>query len=548
MAGTRAEAATMIVVLAIIFALLGSGIAAWLFVLQWIMRRLGPAAWSKFMPPSSIATAVMLPAGYLAFGATIYFWEFRTTGGAGWYQRTAILAIAATSAAALLSLLYVRLTSHRAEGARERVTALLAGGVILAATVMLFLRFPPPRSQAAKAYALQRVAENPREKRKLLVIGIDGGTWNVISPLVKQGRLPTLDSLIRRGVHGDVEAPWPPHWSIAAWAAIVTGHDRGDVGVSSDVHLRIPGFPAIQSPMDLESWHLPITAIEYRLASANMIRAEVPGRESLRKPPIWELLSHSGIRTAVIRFNFTHPAAGQAAFVISNFAMSDMWRQLGVRAPDVREMVDPVSRLDELLAPFLSGWKWDSTELTRILPDRTWPKPKDAKINPVRALRGAFRFDDATTTAALRLMEVEPSIEVLFVHIGGLDTIEHIFWPYRFPEQFENKPAKEDVVTLGPVIDRYMEFVDKGIGKMIASFSESPNVIVVSDHGQAAREDGVPFKGWHASPGIFVATGPDIVPQPRALDVTYFDIMPTILELKGLKKPEDIRGQALLRR
>ncbi|HMA19338.1 MAG TPA: hypothetical protein VKO87_00975 [Gemmatimonadaceae bacterium] len=100
--------------------------------------------------------------------------------------------------------------------------------------------------------------------------------------------------------------------------------------------------------------------------------------------------------------------------------------------------------------------------------------------------------------------------------------------------------------AIGPVVDRYLEFVDKGIATLIASFPERPNVLIVSDHGQAAREDGVPFKGWHASPGIFLASGPDIVPRSRTLDVSYFDIVPTILDLKGLEKPAQLRGRALL--
>jgi predicted AlkP superfamily phosphohydrolase/phosphomutase len=134
----------------------------------------------------------------------------------------------------------------------------------------------------------------------------------------------------------------------------------------------------------------------------------------------------------------------------------------------------------------------------------------------------------------------------MFVHFGGVDTIEHTFWQYRFPNEFKNKPAQADVVALGSVIDRYMEFVDSGIAKIIASFPETPNVLIVSDHGQAAREDGVPFKGWHASPGIFLAAGPDIAHRAEQLDVSYFDIVPTILELKGFTRPRDLRGKPLL--
>jgi hypothetical protein len=542
MSGTHAQAVALIALMGAIFALLGAAISAGLFVIHWIARQKLPAR----IPSVSIVVGVLMPAVYLAAGAAIYFWKFRTIGGAGWYQRAALIAVTVTVCAALLAALYGRGTRRMNARERDRILAMVAGAVAFVAALVLVVRFPAFDRRVTKAHALQRSAQGIREKRKLLVIGIDGGAWHVISPLVQKGKLPTFDSLMRSGVHGDVQALWPPYWSIAAWAAIITGHRRRDVGVYGDLQVHVAGLPPFQSPMDLEPRQLPLTALEYVLASRNMIRVEVPGRESLRLPPVWEMLDRSGVKTAVIRFNFTHPAAGQAAFVVSNRAMADMWRHVGVRDPDRSQLVSPVSRTEDLLAPFSPEWDWDSTALEKVLPDRSWPKPPDATVDPVRTLRGALRFDDATVIAASQLIVSEPAIEVMFVHFGGVDTIEHTFWQYRFPEEFKNKPAQADVAALGGVIDRYMEFIDSGLAKIIASFPETPNVLIVSDHGQAAREDGVPFKGWHTSPGIFVAAGPDIGHRKDRLDVSYFDIVPTILELKGLSRPSDLSGKALL--
>jgi hypothetical protein len=546
MAGTHVQAMAFIALMAAVFALLGAGISIGLFAIQWVARRILPAKYASRIPAASIAAGVLVPAVYLAVGSAIYFLKFRTIGGAGWYQRAALNAVIATVAAALIAVIYVRITSRMSLRKRDVVLAVAGAAIVVVAAATLVFRFPPLDRRVTNAYALERSAEGSREKRKLLVIGIDGGTWHVISPLLEKRQLPTFDALMRSGVHGNVAALWPPYWSVAAWAAIITGHRRRDIGVFGDLQVTVAGLPPFQSPMDLEPQQLPLTALEYVLASRRMIRVEVPGRKSLRLPPVWELLDRSGIETAVIRFNFTHPATGQAAFVVSNRAMSDIWRQVGVHEADRRELAEPASRADELLAPFSREWAWDSSALDKVLRDRSWPKPADATVDPVRTLRGALRFDDATAIAASRLMQSDPSIEVMFVHFGGVDTIEHTFWQYRFPNEFKNKPAQADVVALGSVIDRYMEFVDSGIAKIIASFPEAPNVLIVSDHGQAAREDGVPFKGWHASPGIFLAAGPDIAHRAEQLDVSYFDIVPTILELKGFTRPRDLRGRPLL--
>ena len=42
--------------------------------------------------------------------------------------------------------------------------------------------------------------------RKVIIIGIDGGTFDVIRPMVRRGELPVLSSLMEKG-HG---ATWNP--------------------------------------------------------------------------------------------------------------------------------------------------------------------------------------------------------------------------------------------------------------------------------------------------------------------------------------------------
>ena len=37
---------------------------------------------------------------------------------------------------------------------------------------------------------------------KVVVFGLDGATWDVLMPWVRQGMLPTLKKLIGGGVHG----------------------------------------------------------------------------------------------------------------------------------------------------------------------------------------------------------------------------------------------------------------------------------------------------------------------------------------------------------
>ena len=75
----------------------------------------------------------------------------------------------------------------------------------------------------------------------LLLLGIDGATWRLLQPEIQNGSAPTMRKLIEQGAHGTMEALWPPFWSGASWAAILTGLPRDSTGVYEDLAVTAPG-------------------------------------------------------------------------------------------------------------------------------------------------------------------------------------------------------------------------------------------------------------------------------------------------------------------
>ena len=45
---------------------------------------------------------------------------------------------------------------------------------------------------------------------KVLVIGLDGATFDLIKPWAAEGRLPTLRRLLEKGAHGSLRSTIPP--------------------------------------------------------------------------------------------------------------------------------------------------------------------------------------------------------------------------------------------------------------------------------------------------------------------------------------------------
>jgi hypothetical protein len=48
--------------------------------------------------------------------------------------------------------------------------------------------------------------------------------------------------------------------------------------------------------------------------------------------------------------------------------------------------------------------------------------------------------------------------------------------------------------------------------------------------------------GAHRREGIFVAAGPAIAPRTEGLDVSYYDVVPTIVDVLRFSKPAAIDG------
>ena len=53
----------------------------------------------------------------------------------------------------------------------------------------------------------------PKEDDKLmktLIIGIDGATFDIMLPLIKNGQLPNIGRFVKNGVYGNLRSVFPP--------------------------------------------------------------------------------------------------------------------------------------------------------------------------------------------------------------------------------------------------------------------------------------------------------------------------------------------------
>jgi len=68
--------------------------------------------------------------------------------------------------------------------------------------------------------------------KKVLVIGLDGATWDLIKHWVDEEELLTFKKLIENGIWGNLESTIPP-WTIPAWESMCTGKNPKKLGFAT---------------------------------------------------------------------------------------------------------------------------------------------------------------------------------------------------------------------------------------------------------------------------------------------------------------------------
>jgi len=84
------------------------------------------------------------------------------------------------------------------------------------------------------------------EKKKLIIIGLDGATFDLILPWVKNGKLKTFKKLLIDGTWGELASTRPPITG-PAWSSFMTGKNPGKSGINDfliqeEKQLRVINF------------------------------------------------------------------------------------------------------------------------------------------------------------------------------------------------------------------------------------------------------------------------------------------------------------------
>jgi predicted AlkP superfamily phosphohydrolase/phosphomutase len=280
---------------------------------------------------------------------------------------------------------------------------------------------------------------------RVLIIGLDAATFDLIEPWAAQGYLPNLAKLMAEGARSRLASTLQPT-TAPAWVTFMTGMNQGKHGLYDFVRRRP------------DSYSLDVTNSSHVAA-----------------PLMFETLSRLGRRVIAINIPYTYPPRPVNGIMIG-----------GPFAPAVtRELVYPPEMFDTLkqIAPDYF-----------VIPDYDAHAP-DPMGNFAAKLR---REVELREQVSLALIDRE-AWDMFAVVVMATDEVQHTFW--QCMEAEDDSPLAKYRHVIRDIYQR----CDEAVGRLIEAArrgGRDVDVIVLSDHGAGRFEWMINLNQWLADQGL----------------------------------------------
>jgi predicted AlkP superfamily phosphohydrolase/phosphomutase len=282
-------------------------------------------------------------------------------------------------------------------------------------------------------------------RNKLLVIGLDGASFNVLDVLIEKGFLPNISRLIGNGVRADLETTFPPITAVA-WSSFMTGKNPGKHGI-----------------------------FEFVMREQKSNRQLAVNASLRHGRAIWDILSDAGKRVIVHNFPCTYPPHQLNGLMIADF-MTPRGR---------RDFTCPAGLLEELEAKFGDY---------RLHLSQTYAGGNVQGV--LDELNDELEYKAKVTEYLMTNYEWD----AFFQYFWGTDRIQHELW-HIFDEEHP-RHNREEAMKYRDAVYKYFRRVDEIVGRLTALAGDDALVWIASDHGFGAAHKYCSFNIWLLQQGF----------------------------------------------
>jgi len=287
---------------------------------------------------------------------------------------------------------------------------------------------------------------------EVVVIGIDGASWNVLNHMMHGGLMPNLKRLVDTGVSGNLTSTIPPA-SPPAWTSFMTGKRPGKHGIFS-------------------WWE----ALNHQFVPLNA--RDIYGKT------LWQLLGEGGKIVGVYNVPMTYPLP---SYPVNGYLIS------GILTPGVEsDFTYPPSLRDELtslVSDYAIHVPWLEYEQRR--------NGRQALMNDLTAKLHQRR------KVALALLD-RYKTDFFMVVLAGNDRMSHCLWRYiGLDPAMELDSEGQQIQTM---IHSYYRQLDDTLADMLARCGPDTSIFVISDHGFGPLRKEIYINKWLAEQGFLVSS------------------------------------------
>lgn len=260
---------------------------------------------------------------------------------------------------------------------------------------------------------------------RVLVIGLDGGTFDVFRPLAEQGGMPNLARLMRRGNCRTLQST-EPAITPTAWSTFLTGCDPQSHGI-----------------------------LDYRYFDHQQRTVRLNHALRLERRTLYEYIADAGGRVVSLNLPMTYPPRGNGIIVG------------GLDSPSISAALKPhpefATRLQALNIPYGLNPVW---------------KRRPSTFGDLVAGVARTQRNFASRASAAQLADRLGDWQLMTVQFQTLDALQHYCWPYLGHDA--NQPQTPWVKEA----QRALASLDRAVGDLLElAERRRAAVVALSDHG-----------------------------------------------------------------
>jgi len=356
------------------------------------------------------------------------------------------------------------------------------------------------------------------KRNRLLLIGWDAADWNIIWPLIAQGKMPALEKLIKKGVYGNMSTMSPPY-SPMLWTSVATGKTPDKHGILGFIEVT-PDAKTVR----------PVTTT------------------SRKTRALWNIFHNKGMKSNLVGWWPSFPAEPINGVIVSD-RFQKTHKDPNKQTPMSEFAIHPWDQKDDF-----KDLRMFSFEITEAHLYPFVPRAHDVDQDNHKGLSAIAKIiseNASVHNAATKLLRTS-DWDFMAVYYDMIDHFCHSFMKYH-PPKLPDVGQKNYDIFKDAVTGSYI-YQDMMLERKMKLIDDDTTVIIMSDHGfESGSKRILNMPKVQAAPslehrqfGIFVASGPNIKKNEKIFGMGLIDVAPTILHHFGLPIGKDMDGKVIL--